>query len=392
MLQVGDSGGRCTVSMVRSVRMEREGLLEARLQAEAARLGWRLRWQPKGSKFDATLALAGRRYRVVLNSHAAARSQELCAALADAGLRARAAARVGKQFQPMAVVAAPRLSAAMCEQLRSYAHEYLPDVAWGAFDLEGAWCFPALEQWRVPASRKRSSESPVRRAVAAADPFSDLGQWLAKVLLAPEVPESWLSAPRQQTFSRRELARLAEISLHSTQRWLAAVRQLGFLVDEPGVPLRLMQRNEFLQHWASAAMLRKPQEVRVRSMRSRAPADAVNELAAKHPDQFTLGLHSACKALGVGIVRGALEHVYFHDPDRWPPPLAALGLTSAPYGSPGSFVIRRPIAPQSLVRGRVQRGQVWCADILQCYVDLAQYPVRGEEQAEEILRRLEWPE
>jgi hypothetical protein len=32
----------------------------------------------------------------------------------------------------------------------------------------------------------------------------------------------------------------------------------------------------------------------------------------------------------------------------------------------------------------VKRGEVWCADVLQCYVDLAQYIVRGEEQAEEI--------
>lgn len=369
--------------------MEREGPLAARFQAEAARLGWRLDWQAESAKSDATLVAEGRRYRVVGNVRSAARSQELCAALADAGLRARSAVRPGDAAQPMAVVAAPRLSAAMCDQLRSYASDYLPDVAWGAFDLESAWCFPALDQWRVPVARRRASPSPSRRA-AAADPFSDLGQWLAKVLLAPEVPDSWLSAPRQESSSRRELAQLAKVSLHSTQRWLAATRQLGFLVDEPGWPLRIMRRDEYLKHWASATMRSQPPVLRVRSIAGRSAVEAVQELASQHAEHFTLGLHSACKALGVGIVRGALEHVYFHDPDRQSPNLSTLGLIPAPDGGPGAFVIRRPSAPESLLRGRVQRGQVWCADILQCYVDLLQHPVRGEEQAEEILRRMEW--
>lgn len=376
--------------MVRSVGMERGGPLEARFQAEAARQGWRLEWRAAGAKSDATLIAPKCRFHVVLNARSAARGPDLCAALADAGLRAMKAVRPSEKAKPLAVVAAPRLSAAMCQQLRSYADEFLPDVAWGAFDLEAAWCFPALDQWHVPVARRLASASLARHAGSAADPFSDLGQWLAKVMLAPEVPESWLSAPRQQSSSRRELAQLSKVSLHSTQRWLAAVRQLGFLVDEPGSPLQLMRRNEFLQHWASAAMLRKPQEIRVRSIVGRSAVEAVHELASQRSEHFTLGLHSACKALGVGIVRGALEHVYFHDPDKRPLNLAAFGLFAAPDGGPGAFVIRQPIAPQSLLRGRVQRGQVWCADILQCYVDLAQYLLRGEEQAEEILRRLKW--
>lgn len=372
--------------------MERGQPLEARFQAEAARLGWRLDWKAAGSKSDATLRAGDRRYRVVLNLRAVARGPELCAALADAALRAmKGADRAAKaKAQPLAVVAAPRLSADMCQQLRAYADEYLPDLAWGAFDLESAWCFPALDQWRVPASRRRASGSPSRQTAVAADPFSDLGQWLAKVLLAPEVPESWLSASRHEVCSRRELARQAEISLHSTQRWLAAVRQLGFLVDAPNSPLHLMRRNEFLEHWASAAMLRKPQEWRVRRMVGRSAVDAVHELAAQHPDRFTLGLLSACNALGVGVVLGAPEHLYFHDPDRRSLNLAEFGLVSAPEGGPGSFVIRRPRAAQSLLRGRVKRDSVWCADILQCYVDLLQYPVRGMEQCSAILDRLRW--
>lgn len=372
--------------------MEHVGVLEARFQAEAARLGWRLAWKPKSGKSDATLVAAGRRYRVVLNVRTAARLPELRAALADAGLRARRAVKDGDAAHPMAVVAAPRLSVAMCQQLRDYADEFLPDVAWGAFDRERAWCFPALEQWRLPASRRRVSDSLSRQGVSAADPFSDLGQWLAKVLLAPQVPESWLSAPRHDVSSRRELARLAEVSLHSTQRWLAAVRQIGFLVDEPDSHIHLMRRREFLQHWASAAMLRKPREIRVRSMSGRSAVEAVHELASQHPERFTLGLHSACKALGVGIVRGALEHVYFHDPERRPLNLSALDLVAAHPGGSDAFVIRRPISPKSLLRGRVQQGPIWCADILQCYVDIAEYPVRGMEQAVEILRRLEWTE
>jgi hypothetical protein len=373
--------------------MEQSGPYQSSFQAGAARAGWRLQWRtPEDPKFDATLAAAGRRYRVVLNLRPLARSQELCAALADAGLRARSAARASKAVQPMAVVAAPRLSAAMCQRLRAYADAFLPDVAWGAFDLAGTWCFPALDQWRIPASRRLAAASPARQSVSAADPFSDLGQWLAKVMLAPQVPESWLAAPRHEVSSRRELAREAKVSLHSTQRWLAAVRQMGFLVDEPGSPLHLMRRIEFLQHWASAAMIRKPREMRVRSMAGRSSVEAVHELASQHSEQFTLGLLSACNALGVGVVLGGPEHVYFHDPERRTLDLYAFRLVSAPEGGPGSFVIRRPRAPQSLLRGRVQRGLLWCADVLQCYVDLLDYPVRGLEQSSAILDRLRWRE
>lgn len=381
------------MSMIQSVRMERTRPLEALFQAEAARLGWRLAWRAETAKSDATLSAAGRRYRVVLNLRAASRSPELCAALADAAVRARkAAAAGGDSGLPLAVVAAPRLSAAMCQQLRAYANEYLPDVAWGAFDLAGAWCFPALEQWRLPPSRRPAAASPARQAVGAADPFSDLGQWLAKVLLAPQVPESWLAAPRHEVSSRRELAREAGVSLHSTQRWLAAVHELGFLVDEPGSNLHLMRRIEFLQHWASAAMIRKPWEIRVRSMAGLSAVEAVHKLAAQHSEQFTLGLLSACNALGVGVVLGGPEHVYFHDPERRALDLYAFRLVSAPEGGPGCFVIRRPRAPQSLLRGRVQRGLLWCADVLQCYVDLLDYPVRGMEQSQAILERLRWRE
>lgn len=62
--------------------------------------------------------------------------------------------------------------------------------------------------------------------------FSDLNQWMLKVLLAPALPPEMLAAPRGEYRNASQLAEAAQISLMSAFRFLRQMKQEGFLDDD----------------------------------------------------------------------------------------------------------------------------------------------------------------
>jgi len=362
--------------------------LEA-LRNGAAAAGWRWREVSASGKADGILEVKGQRYAVELKAASAARGPELEALLADSALRARAHARHVRDAEPLPVVFAPRLSAAMLARLDRYAAEFLPGMYWGTLDEQGVWHFPGLGSSQAPVRARRRARRVGAPAPREANPFSDLGQWLAKVALADRVPSGWLEAPRESAFTLRQLAALAGVSLHTAARWKSAMQSLGFLdaaEDAGDEPFRIRRVEEFLALWSAALRPRRVVEQRVRSLRGGGFEDAVSRLVQAQADP-TLGLLAACDGLGVGIVMGGPKHVYL---DHWSPELLMrCDLAPAPRGGDWVMVLRQPSAPESLRRGRVQVQGVWCADLLQCYVDLLDYPVRGYEQTKEIWQRAE---
>lgn len=374
--------------VVRSVGMEhQEGALET-LRRGAEALGWRWREHSASGGPDGVLPIQGRRYAVALRTARAARGPHMEALLADCALRAQShACRMG-DAEPLPVVFAPRLSAAMLERLERYADEFLPGFHWGALDERGAWHFPGLGVSKPPLRARRHPRPVGRPAPKAPSPFSDLGQWLAKVLLADRVPPRWLTAPRERPSSLRELSALAGVSLHTAARWSSAMRSLGFLdaaEDAPAEPFLMHRVVEFLELWSSALRPRRVVEQRVRSLAGESFEEAVARLAQSDADP-TLGLHAACDRLGVGIVSGAPKHVYLQDWDA--DLLARCALSPVSSGGDWLLALRQPSAPESLLRGRLSVDGVWCADLVQCYVDLLHHPVRGPEQAAAIRNRL----
>ena len=59
--------------------------------------------------------------------------------------------------------------------------------------------------------------------------FSDLNQWMLKVLLAPEIPEHLLSAPRGEYRNASELAAAARVSKMSAHRFVQQLQERGYL-------------------------------------------------------------------------------------------------------------------------------------------------------------------
>ena len=105
---------------------------------------------------------------------------------------------------------------------------------------------PRLEEMNAQAG---DLPSAARRSVrGSGNLFSDLNQWMLKVLLASEVPNGLLSAPRGQYRNASQLARAANVSVMSAFRFVQQLQHEGYL-HESSPYLRLVRREDLLSRW-----------------------------------------------------------------------------------------------------------------------------------------------
>lgn len=232
--------------------------------------------------------------------------------------------------------------------------------------------------------------------------FSDLNQWMLKVLLAPAIPEDLLTAPRGEYRNASELARASGVSVMSAFRLVDRLRLGGFL-DTASGHLRLVRLEDLLRRW-QATSKRQPREwafrFALRSDRERS-LEQVIELVRSASDRaisgkrarrtgptprLCLGLFSAAELLGFGHVSGVSPHVYLDDIRGVS--LQDMGLIQVPPGQNADVFLRVPVARQAVFRGAVLRGEVLVADALQVWLDVSGHSSRGQAQALEIERRL----
>ena len=221
--------------------------------------------------------------------------------------------------------------------------------------------------------------------------FSDLGQWMGKVLLGQGLPESVVHLPRGPIRNAHQLALAAQVSDASANRWVRAMEGMHFLRRSRS-ELALLRPGDFLERWQNAVRARPVLEIRaVFEWPSERPGEELHEClrACKLAKRYALGLYAACDALGLGIVRGVSPHLYVEDLS--PHDLDALGLRPSMPGEPAHVFLRRPSAPESLFRGAVWVEGLWVADALQCWLDLRDHPARGKEQAAFLAERLRLP-
>ncbi|PYQ17797.1 MAG: hypothetical protein DMF81_26830, partial [Acidobacteria bacterium] len=144
--------------------------------------------------------------------------------------------------------AAPRISPRAAEQVIKFAVDYAPNAAMGVIDFAGLRMFrgPRLEEMNAQAG---DLPSAARRSVrGSGNLFSDLNQWMLKVLLASEVPNGLLSAPRGQYRNASQLARAANVSVMSAFRFVQQLQHEGYL-HESSPYLRLVRREDLLSRW-----------------------------------------------------------------------------------------------------------------------------------------------
>jgi hypothetical protein len=283
---------------------------------------------------------------------------------------------------PLAVVAAPEIRPRVAQQVIDFARKFAPDAALGVVDFAGLRRFsgPGIEYSHDP------DERPSRRSIVRDEfgsLFSDLNQWMLKVLLAPEIPAQLLNAPRDRYKNASELARAANVSVMSAFRFVQQLEHDGHL-DESVRHLRLVRREELFQSWAAWALVRRAKEMPVRFLlRGKIEAGVAKMLESGNT---CLALFAAADALHVGFVSGVHPYLYLLRRGRLNLPSEWRNVVHATPHERPDVILREPPALQSVIRGLVDRDHQPSSDIIQVWLDVASHPSRGREQADEIRR------
>ena len=351
--------------------------------------GWKVSRGRSSRWGDFSVAKGGLRYAVELKAARESRRPVLEAFLADALLRAQAAARAHHPpSRPLAIVAAPALSDAMAGALRDYVSAVAPGAAFGLVDSRGRVEFhgEGLEGLTgEPTRRPRQSRSP---RTQVGDLFSDLNQFMLKVLLGRYLSEEMLHVQRGRIDGAAQLSRLAGTSLPSAWRLLSDLKDAGFIEEANGA-LEVVRRDDLLSAWVSAVR-RPPHEVRaafsipVREHLSVLEPRVKALHAAGH--RIAWGGFAAISRLGFQFVHGAPLHLYVDDLNE--AILRRLNLVRAESNQASDVIVRKSRWPESVFRAAVDRGGQPTTDILQSWLDVSQHPARGPEQANVLWTRV----
>jgi hypothetical protein len=240
---------------------------------------------------------------------------------------------------------------------------------------------PHLEELNAEAPHKSSIAS--KSARVSGHLFSDLNQWMLKVLLAPEIPDELLSAPRGQYRNASQLARAANVSVMSAFRFVQQLQDDGFL-SESAPYLNLVRRDDLFRRWQASA----ERSVRELPMRFLLKGDPRAQLSRMLSDgRACLALFAAAEALKLGFVEGVPPYVYVERIQ--PSNLSAWkNLRQCEPGESPDLILRQAPAPQSIFRGLVRPNGMPASDVLQVWVDVSSHPSRGREQADLIRKRI----
>ena len=336
------------------------------------------------------------RYVVGLKVSTESRRDRLIALLSQAILQVRAAARASEEpIAPLAVLAAPLISLGAVEGsdgLIGFRDKVAPEVALGFLDQRGFRQFvgPGLET--LTAMPKRSARTEKLRVPDSANLFSDLNQWLLKVLLSPLIAEDLIGAPRGRYRNASELANAAGVSMMSASRFVRQIQKENFL-DEEGEYLQLVRRQDLMSRWR-AAYQRPARELRLKIDPVKSDWNLLDVLRTFNRDsahrerpeaRACLGLLGAANALGCGPFPKIHPTFYLDSLNQ--PALINMGLSSQGAEYEPHVFVRIPVFRESIFRAAVIRDGLAVADILQVWLEVSSNLAGGEAWANEIHHR-----
>lgn len=348
--------------------------------------GWDVDRSPErgGKRPDLILRRGSQCFVVEIKALAEGRADRVIPLLSQAILQAQANAIDAGNSQPLAVISVENVSQSLSKQVGSFVEQYAPNVAVGLVSQGGLRYFRGggLEELNAePEDPRWYGNAPSNQPVNL---FSDLNQWMLKVLLAPEIPDHLLQAPRRKYQSGFELAEAAKVSSMSASRFLKQLRNEGYL-DDSSRYIALVRRAELFRRWRSASMRPSP-ELPMRFL-IRGPAQQqIRSLVASHQGEACLGLFAAADALRLGHVSGVPPYIYVPklprpDDKKWRVLVAA-----SPSEMP-DLIVRQALSPKSAFRGAVHQDGLIVSDVIQVWLDVANHPSRGEEQADLIFEK-----
>jgi hypothetical protein len=372
------------------------------------RAGWHVKSPSKSEGFGVDLVArhGNKAYLFQIKAASEARKDRALPLISQAILEVhRAASRFPGKAIPVAVFAANHVSESLAEQIEQFAAHNAPDVAIGIIDADGFRRFSGhgLEAFNAKRSSSRVMGS-VQNGSSSGNLFSDLNQWMLKVLLSEGIPESLLSAPRGRFENASQLADAAGVSVMSAFRFARQLSQEGFL-EERGV-LRLVQVEDLLERWLASQ--KRVREIPLRwilrsqknslhsvvrlyvgKMRSRSLRSKRAQAEPLHKDlpRICVAVFEAAEILGFKFVHGVPPHFYMEYLD--PAVLQELGLSMQNANDKVADVyIRIPENPESVFRASVEQDGLPVSDVLQVWLDVSRHPARGKAQADVIRKKV----
>lgn len=343
---------------------------------------WKVRPEVQVGQYQADLFIQkhGQAFVVEVKAFSEWRPDRVLPLLSLAMIQAQAFARAHGKARPLAVVYLNSASPSLVKNLQVFASDFASDVAIGVVSDKGFRHFigDGLEGLNAePEYVRRSHE---KAPSLARHLFSDLNQWMLKVLLAPEIPVQFLSAPRALYRNASDFAKAANVSQMSASRFIRQLKADGYL-DESARHLKLVRRAELFQRWQASGLRASPRDAPMKFMLG-GPIES--HLRQLERSDACLALFAAADALALGHVSGVPPHVYIprwdgFDSKRW----AVIPAEARP-----DFILREPRAPQSIFRGIVRPEGVPVCDVIQVWLDVSSHPSRGAEQAEVIYRKV----
>ena len=347
--------------------------------------GWKVEREPaaESHRVDLLVRKGNKRFLVEVKALSEGRPDRVIPLLSQAILQAQACARAQEKARPLAVVSVGDAPPSLLKQVREFARDYAPQVAVGVVSESGIRSFLGEGLEGLNVERPIFRQRPAQFGRSSRNLFSDLNQWMLKVLLAPEIPERLLASPRAKIYSVSELAGAAGVSMMSASRFVQQLREEGFL-DESSARIHLVRRADLFDRWRSAALRPSP-EMRMRFLIRGAAHEQLRGIVSRH--EACLALFAAAAALQLGHVIGVPPYVYVPRlPDLAGQAWKELAHASA--GEPPDLILREAPARQSVFRGAVDQEGVAVCDVLQVWLDVSAHPSRGKEQAELIRRKI----
>lgn len=346
----------------------------------------------------------GKKYILELKNSSESRPDRLIPLLSQAILQVQAAARnFPEPAIPVAVVATNYIPQSAAKRAEEFARRYGPDVGFGIMDREGLRLFhgDALDELNAEHARPHQHDFWNKRS--APQLFSDLNQWMMKILLSENISQSLLSAPRERYQNASQLAQAANVSMMSAFRFIEQLSEEGFLEDRRGF-LQVVRIEALFERWRAASQ-RGVRDIPARWIIP-SKADKVRSALAAYyklfvserPDGYPenklrssfsracLGLFAAADALGLGFVHGVPPYLYLERVDS--EVLGQLGLSVNDAGRATDLYLRIPRNRESIFRASVDRDDIPVSDIFQVWLDASNHPARGREQADFIWRKV----
>ncbi|MEO8383517.1 MAG: hypothetical protein ABI779_27920 [Acidobacteriota bacterium] len=332
---------------------------------------------------DLLVSRSDQAYLVEVKFASEGRTDRLVPLLSQAVLQVRRHSE-GVRASPLVVLVSKEIRPRVVENLKRFHRTYAADVAIGFMDSRNLREFvgAGLETLSSAAVQPRS-KGPEPKSV---DLFSDLNQWLLKVLLAADLADAGLlNAPASRYRNATELARDAGVSVMTAFRFAENLKALGHLHESSPV-LRLVRLRELMERWQAAAT-RSVTSISAKWVFAGERQSQIERLSRALGEDACLGFYAAADALGLGIVKGVPTHFYVREV---PAEMGRLGIIRAA-GSDAELILRVPKAKEGVFRAAVTTGVTRTCDVVQAWLDVSHDPSRGHEQAQYLYRKVIGP-